>query len=360
MRLTATVSHEYEVRIPGYVGAGPFRRNNTDFESRGGVYRINLCATDLAGETDRITFEVMIEDVEEAPTIGDIDPVYMLIGDYSQEVRIPARDGDGNSDIVDYGANCIGGCGPVSISEEDGVVTVTPSENEIGSADTVDKVEVEVEVSATDSTGNTAYASFMVHVKDRNNAPGFDDGLTGATFSVPENSVTSFGSPLAVSDADDGDSLSVSVSGAMGFGARLVTINDDGDQGVQLSTSTRLDFEGDVSSYDFSVTVEDEYGGANSIDVRVDVTDVNERPVIVEDSGDIPEQRILVGITQCNIMASDHFMDPDHRDQQAGLFIEASSTRPGDASVSVRDNNAICITGRECGQWSCESQNHRN
>ena len=353
---TATVSHEYQVRIPGYVGVGQFRRNNTDFESRGGVYRINLCATDLAGETDRITFEVMIEDVEEAPTIGDIDPIYMLIGDYSQEVRIPARDGDGSSDIVEYGANCIGGCGPVSISEEDGVVTVTPSENEIGSADTVDKVEVEVEVSATDSTGNTAYASFMVHVKDSNTAPGFDDGLTGATFSVPENSRagTGVGSALAVSDADMGDTVSAAVSGTDMFRASVVRTSDAGDEettyGVQISVAkSGLDFEGDISSYDFAVSVEDKYGGANSIDVRVDVTDVNERPMIVEDSGDIEEQRILVGITQCNILASDHFMDPDHRDQQAGLFIEASSTRPGDASVSVQDNNAICITGENVG-----------
>ena len=353
---TATVSHEYQVRIPGYVGFGQFRRNNTDYESRGGVYRINLCATDLAGETDRITFEVMIEDVEEAPTIGDIDPIYMLIGDYSQEVRIPARDGDGNSDIVEYGANCIGGCGPVSISEEDGVVTVTPSENEIGDADTVDKVEVEVEVSATDSTGNTAYASFMVHVKDSNTAPGFDDGLTGATFSVPENSRsgTGVGSALAVSDADMGDTVSAAVSGTDMFRASVVRTSDAGDEettyGVQISVAkSGLDFEGDISSYDFAVSVEDKYGGANSIDVRVDVTDVNERPMIVEDSGDIEEQRILVGITQCNIMASDHFMDPDHRDQQAGLFIEASSTRPGDASVSVQDNNSICITGENVG-----------
>lgn len=350
------VSHEYEVRIPGYVGFGDFRRNNTDFESRGGVYRINLCATDLAGETNRISFEVQIEDVEEAPTISEIDPIYMLIGDYSQTVRIPARDGDGNDDIESYGANCIGGCGPISISEEDGVVTVTPSENEIGDAATVDKVDVEVEVSVTDSTGNTAYRSFMVHVKDSNNAPGFDDGLTGATFSVAENSRpgTAVGSALAVSDADMGDAVSAAVSGTDMFRASVVkTSGADAEEdtyGVQISVAKAgLDFEGDISSYDFAVSVEDKYGGANSIDVRVDVTDVNEKPVIIEDSGDIPEQRILVGITMCDILASDHFMDPDHRDQQAGLFIEATSTRPGDASVSVQNNNAICITGENVG-----------
>ena len=45
-----------------------------------------------------------------------------------------------------------------------------------------------------------------------------------------------------------------------------------------------------------------------------------------------------------------HFEDPDHRDQQAGLYIEASTTRPSDALVEVVDNNMICVTGRNVGQ----------
>ena len=80
-------------------------------------------------------------------------------------------------------------------------------------------------------------------------------------------------------------------------------------------------------------------------DVRVDLTDRNEAPTKTDD--DIPDQRILVGLTLCPIDADDHFMDPDHRDQQAGLLIDVSSTRPGDAEVSVGPGNEICIKGRK-------------
>ena len=77
------------------------------------------------------------------------------------------------------------------------------------------------------------------------------------------------------------------------------------------------------------------------------MTDRNEAPTKTDD--DIPDQRILVGLTLCPIDADDHFMDPDHRDQQAGLLIDVSSTRPGDAEVNVGSGNEICIKGRNVG-----------
>ena len=352
------VSHEYDLVVPGTLGLGRFQRTVTDFETTGGVYTITLCATDLSGETDRVSFQVQIEDVEEAPTFADdFDHVYMVVGDYSQNVEIwqNARDGDGRDDIAGYGANCIGGCqGAITISEDDGVLTITPTQNEMGAADTLDVVDVEIEVSVTDSTGRTAYSTVNVTVKDRNNAPSFTDGLTGASYRVAENSSpgTRVGGPLAVADVDEGDAVSASVSGSDMFRAAVVRTSDaDADEvthGVQISVAkTGLDFEGKITSYDITVTVEDMYGGSDSIDVRIDLTDVNEAPTKTDD--DIADQRILVGLTLCPIDADDHFMDPDHRDQQAGLLIDVSSTRPGDAEVSVGEGNTICIKGRNVG-----------
>ena len=57
----------------------------------------------------------------------------------------------------------------------------------------------------------------------------------------------------------------------------------------------------------------------------------------------------MVGVEDCVAKASDIFHDPDHRDQQAGLFIEATTTRPGDASVTIKNNDYICITGHNVG-----------
>ena len=323
-------------------------RTYTDYESNNGVTTVSACAADLSGEVARVSFDVNITDMEEKPRISTtrLKDLYMVVGDYSQEVSIVATDGDGNDTITGYGAECVGGCSSaitVSTPDDDGMFTVTPTQ-----VDLKEMTTVEIEVSATDDTGQTAYASFDVTVKNSNQSPSFTDSIAAIAFTMPENAKWGhdLGAPLGVSDTDDDCSdLTASVSGSRKFRASVVRSTCT----VQIeAASSSWDYEGLVNFYDFSVTIEDNYGGAASIDAYVDLTDVNEPPVRIGGST-IANQRILVGVTECNIMASDHFMDPDHRDQQAGLYIEASSTRPGDAEVTVVDNNEICITGHNVG-----------
>ena len=364
-RVLNGVSHEWEltvkgtITLPAWQGGGSTQV--TDYERYNGVYTVRLCATDLAGETHRMSFEVKLKDVEEAPELDDIDPLYMVVGDDSTEVDLTkiVSDGDGKDDIESYDANCIVSCrGVLTETESDGILTITPTSREIGEEDENDSVTVEIEASATDSTGKTAYTTFEVTVKDRNAAPEFDGGLAAVSYTMPENSRGySIGEPLAISDGDDeGNTLKASTDTKMFTASVRRTSPSDAEPedvtyGVQIrSGSGTFDFEGETNSYDVTVTIEDRYGGRDSIDVRVDLTDVNEKPVIVKDSGDIDDQKILVGVTRCIIMASDHFEDPDHRDMQAGLYIEVSTTRPSDAMVEVVDNNEICVTGLNVGQ----------
>ena len=363
-------AHEYELFIQGTITRplwqGGGSTQITDYERYNGVYTVRLCASDLAGETHRISFNVKLKDVEEAPELDDIDDLYMVVGDDSTVVDLTkyASDGDGKDDIVSYDANCIVDCrrgeanNVVTIAEADGVLTITPTTRELGDDEKNDSVTVEIEASTTDSTGLTAYETFEVTVKDRNAAPQFDGGLAAVSYSMPENSRGySIGEPLAISDGDDaGNTLTVSTGTRM-FTASIVRTSPSGAEeedityGVQIRSGTGVfDFEADTNSYDITVTIEDRYGGRNSIDVQVNLTDVNEKPVIVKDSGDIEDQKILVGVTRCIVDASEHFEDPDHRDQQAGLYIEASTTRPSDALVEVVDNNMICVTGLNVGQ----------
>ncbi len=361
------VSQEWEMTIVGTkVVRDPWTGKTkttvfTDYESRGGVYRLSICATDLAGETDVLSFNVKINDVEEAPTIDDIDDVYTLIGDYAVEVNVASKTKDGDKDeTLEYDAYCIGTCQGFKIVEEtEGIFNIEPNASgDLGTADELDSKTTEVEVSATDSTGKVAYKRFDVTVKDGNNAPMFGDGIAGVSYTVAENTRgRNVGAPIKVSDADEGDALSTVVSGgSKQFTASIAKYNnntpddaDDDYMAVQLKVAgtAKLNYEAMVNSYDLVVVVNDEYGGTADIDVRVDVTDVNEKPTVTEDK--IDDQRVLVGITLCPIKADDHFDDPDARDKQAGLFIEASTTRPGDATVSVVDNNDICVTGISVG-----------
>ena len=366
-RVLNGVSHEYDLIIAGTVTQRNWATGEmevtqvTDYERYDGTYTVRLCATDLAGETHRISFDVTLNDVEEPPELDDIDALYMVVGDDSQDVDLTryASDGDGKDDIVSYDAACIASCrGALTFQVQDGVVRISPSSRQLGKEEDNDSVTVEIEASATDSTGQTAYTTFEVTVKDRNAAPQFDGGLAAVSYSMPENSRGySIGEPLAISDGDDAGNTLKASTGTRMFSASIVRTSpsdaeeDEITYGVQIRSGTAVyDYEADTNSYDISVTIEDRYGGLDSIDVQVNLTDVNEKPVIVKDSGDIDDQKILVGVTRCIVDASEHFEDPDHRDQQAGLYIEASTTRPSDALVEVVDNNMICVTGLNVGQ----------
>lgn len=365
-------SHEYQMRIsgtqPGF-GFGAPPRVITDYETNNGVFKFNVCATDLSGATTSLPFEVKIKDIEEAPVIAspgsgrNAVERFMLVGDYSQTVQIVANDGD--RDALTYGADEVGSCSVDIDVDENGMVELTPpssnlpaDEGEVGK----ETCEIEVWVSDGEHTVYSNPAHFTVTVKNENTAPTFASGLSAITFNHPENRGGTVGSAIRVTDSDEGDVPEASISGSSDFTASVRAVrseaDDDGNTellGYDVSISLRSgkDHEAEVNSYDFSLVVTDEYGGASDINVTVDITDVNEKPTLVEDeNGDpveIEDQNILVGVEKCVAKASEIFEDEDERDKQAGLFIEATTTRPGDASVAVKYNEHICITGHNVG-----------
>lgn len=342
---TNGVSHEYELRVVGTesIAGSSKTRVVTDFETNPGGYQINLCATDLAGETHRLKFTVRIENVQEAPEFREIDDLYFLTGDYAEEIDLSEYvvDGDGDSDIEDYDANIIGTTNVITISESGGILTVTPTDDDVSGPTTV-----EIEVSATDSTGFTAYEIFSVTVKNTNRSPRFVGGLSGVTYEVEENSRvgTKVGTVIRATDSDGDENLTFELSGSSYFKAVK-----SGDDGVQIQVAKAgLNYEGDENSFDLVLTVSDNYDGVAALSVNIDVTDVNEKPIKTPD--EIPDQTVLVGITKCVVKASEHFMDPDAESSPFDLLIEASSTRPGEVSVEVRDNEDVCITGEAVGK----------
>ena len=366
-------AHSYNLVVTGryFTGLGAGRRETvrTDYERNDGVYTINVCASDLSGATDTLSFDVKLKDVKEAPVFtaptasNDFD-VFMLVGDYSQTVKARANDGDG--DAVKYGAAFVGSCSGVKLETDadTGEITITPPTANI--SDDSGQMECEVEVSASDGEHDvySVASHFTIKVKNENSAPTFGS-YSAITYTHPENQTGQVGDKIRVTDADEGDVVSVAVSPSANFNASSRAVretDEDADNyneiiGYDITISVKnikaMDYEADVNSFDLSLVVMDEYGGSNALDVRVDLTDQNEKPYIVKDeNGDaveIEDQTILVGVEKCVAKASEIFKDPDHRDQQAGLFIEATTTRPGDASVSIKGNNDICITGHNVG-----------
>ncbi len=364
-------SHEYQLVIsgtqPGWGGSPP--RVITDYESNNGVFKFNVCATDLSGATASLPFEVKIKDKEETPVIsrpgsgsGNQFDLFMLVGDYSQTVNVRATDGD--ADALTYAAACVGGCPglKLDVDQDTGEITITPPASNLTNEG--GKVTWQIEVSASDGT-ETVYSdpkNFTVTVKNENTAPTFASGLSGAIFDYPENKTGTVGTTIRVTEPDEGDTLVATISGSRDFTASARAVRSEPDSAGQTTllgydVSIRLirakDHEAEVNSYDFSLVVTDEYGGASDLDITVNITDVNERPTLVKDMTGAPakieDQNILVGVEKCIASASDIFEDPDEQDKQSGLFIEASTTRPGDASVTIKHNEHICITGHSVG-----------
>ena len=335
------VTHEYELLVRGedadFYGPG-IPRVNTDFESNPGGYEIELCATDLSGETHELNFTVRIENVEEAPTFKTIDNLYFLVGDYPEEIDLNdfVVDGDGNSDIDDFDANIIGSSTVITVSESNGIVTVTPTDEDVDGPETVT-----VEVSATDLSGFTTYAEFDVTVKQTNRSPRWVGGLSGLSFEIEENSPvgTKVGTTIEATDSDAGDIISYDLTGSTYF---KVVETDDGAQ-IQVAKKG-LDYEGDQNSFSLVLTASDNYGGVAALSVEVNLTDVNEPPRRTPD--EIEDQRVLVGVTRCVVKASEHFTDPDSESVNQSLLFEASSTRPGEVDVEVQDNEDVCIIGK--------------
>lgn len=326
-------SHEFAYEVPG---------SKTDYEEHRDGYRIRLCATDLSGATDWLNFIVILEDREEPPNFEEIDDLYFLVGDYAQtiDLREFVEDGDGGArDIVDYDANIVGSSTAVSVSEDNGIVKVTPTDKQLSR-----KAEVEIEVSAIDTSGYRAYQYFTAHVKNDNRSPLFSSGLGAVTYAIAENSKakSDVGGPLDAEDPDVGDVVMYDVSGSDLFGIETT------QSGAQLKLlKAGLDYESGRRSYNLVVTASDGYGGSAALRVTVRVTDVNEPPVASKEV--IPDQRILLGMTECVVRASDHFSDPDEADQSSGLLIEATSTRPGEVAVSIQNNDDVCVEGRNVG-----------
>ena len=126
-----------------------------------------------------------------------------------------------------------------------------------------------------DSLTSTIEVTIEITDVIENRRPVFSEG-TSATRIVPENtgSGVDIGSPVSATDADD-DTLTYSLSGTDG-----ASFSIDSSTG-QLRTNATLDYE-TKSSYSITITVSDSEL-TNSIDIMINITDVDETTIDVKD-----------------------------------------------------------------------------
>lgn len=199
---------------------------------------------------------------------------------------------------------------PISTSKGNQVTTYTITGLAVG-------VEYETQVRARNVAGNGPWSPSGAGFTNR--PPEFDD--EDNTRKVAENtqSGSPFDDPVAATD-DDGDELEYSLEGT-----DATSFDIDSATG-QLKTEDALDYETD-NSYSVTVQVKDGNGGSDSIDVTINVTDVNETPEV---ESQIDDQTLTTG-GSTRLDLPDHFDDPDGD----ALTYTASSSDTGVATVRV-------------------------
>ena len=174
-----------------------------------------------------------------------------------------------------------------------------------------------------------------------NNAPVFTEGVA-TTRSIAENTAsgTNIGSVVTATDTDMSDTLSYTLGGVDAHSFTIV-----GTSG-QLQTSAALNYE-DKNTYTVTATASDNKGGTDSIDVTINVTDVNDPPRFVDGTSatiTIPENtgNSPVPIGDFNVIDEDgeqlrySYLGPDWNTFRYGY----------DEGFHVEDDLSITWTGR--------------
>ena len=250
-------------------------RSAPDFESphdsnRDNEYRITVRASD-GRLTTSVNVAVTVTNVNERPSVASAIADQTLTAGDSTTVSLQGRFSDPDGDTLTYtaatSASTIATAGVrrstltlTAVSAGSATITVTAADRSPGHVDRL-----------------TVAQDFTVTVDETNAEPTFDEGET-ATRSVAENAASSIdaGNPVNATDHDN-DTLTYELSGT--DAGSFTIVSDSG----QIRTSASLDFE-TKNSYSVTVTVEDDNGGSDSIDVTINVTDVNERPDVAGQS----------------------------------------------------------------------------
>ena len=177
---------------------------------------------------------------------------------------------DADNDTLRYS---LGGTDAASFS----IVSTSGQLQTSAALDYETKTSYAVTVSVSDGYGESDSIDVTINVTDVvDHVPVFTEGAS-TTRSVAENTAsgTNIGTPVAATDADN-DTLSYSLGGTDAASFSIVSTSG------QLQTSGVLDYE-TKTSYAVTVSVSDGYGGSDSIDVTINVTDVVE-PVFTDGS----------------------------------------------------------------------------
>ena len=245
-----------------------------DYETKS-TYTVTVSVSDGNSGSDSIDVTINVTDVDEtsannAPVFTDGTSTTRSVAENTASgqnigAAISATDAD-SSNTLTYS---LSGTDASSFS----IVSTSGQLQTSAALDYETKTSYSVTVSVSDGNGGSDSISVTINVTDvseTNSAPTFTDG-TSTTRSVAEGTAASqnIGTAVGATDADSGDTLTYTLSGTDASSFSIVSTSG------QLQTSASLDYE-TKNAYSVTVSVSDGNSGTDSIDVTINVTDVDE------------------------------------------------------------------------------------
>ncbi|MCG9127788.1 cadherin domain-containing protein [Candidatus Poribacteria bacterium] len=251
------------------------------------TFSVTVTVTDNGGPdgpsgillTDTISVTININDINDAPVFTEGDSANRNIDENTSSgvtigSVVGATDEDTNPvDTMSYSLDSSTDAGAFSINSSTGQISTSGALDH----ETQDSYTFSVTVSDQRTPALTDTITMTIAINDVNEAPIFTDG-TETTRSVDENSDsgTNIGSIVGATDEDRDpvDTLTYTLSGTDSG-----SFNIDSNTG-QLKTSAELNYEV-KNTYSVSITVSDNESPAltDSIDVTININDVNDAPV---------------------------------------------------------------------------------
>ena len=244
-----------------------------DYETKTS-YSVTVSVSDGNGGSDSITVTINVTDVTETP--ANNDPVFTDGTSTTRSVAENTTSGqnigtavaatDSDSDTLTY---TLGGTDEASFS----IVSTSGQLQTKGALDYETKTSYSVTVSVSDGNGGSDSITVTINVTDvseTNSAPTFTDG-DSTTRSVAEGTATGqdIGTAVGATDTDTSDTLTYTLGGTDSASFSIVSTSG------QLQTKAALDYE-TKNAYSVTVSVADGNSGTDSIDVTINVTDIDE------------------------------------------------------------------------------------
>lgn len=292
-----------------------------------------IIARDRFGGSASVVVQVRVNDINEPPQMRNFDripPFNMYVGT-TRTLNLPYHFFDPEGTPLKFVV--------VALSSN---ASITPQ----GDTRTITAVRVgssRINIVVTDGTGLSTSHSVNVKVKERgqNTAPYFTNATTQFTYSLSEDASaqTRVGSPHPAGDVD-GDTLYYRI---LGHSDRFSVQQNNGQ--IYVNRNNAFDYELH-RTLSFTLEVSDNFGGRDTVNITVQIQDVNEPPVKVRD---IPTQTVAEN-RSIQVAVASYFSDPDSADR-GNLRYDVRVHDPAVASASVA-NGILTIHGIAAGETS--------